>query len=402
MNLTKIKAYDNFKKLPPIVRKTYMMVGLIFLGAVVLISSLFSSAFKTPSDEVVTVNKGNASISISQQDSRDSVDGTRVDDQYKKTLLNDQKEETTTAIKKGGSYVPNASLVEWKESQADSLEKDIDKNLVKEVKGSHGVESATKQIAYRSLNKEQLVHYYEQKATALTSLRSEWDEPNKSHSKSYELVKATSDTDFTLTDAGISANASEEDKPFVGMVPGEGFDVAFNFATNTDVTKNMVADILNGPFKGGTVTSSVVLNNGFASYVSKYITYKGRFFKGTAVLIDSQSEYGSTGFSDDTDWHRLYRYGNLFLAGIFGPLPEMVLRDGQSSISVNGVVVSEKTEYENKDYIIAAAGGVGQQLAAVSRKNFDRQETVYVKKHHFARLVFIEPAEVPWMKNNNS
>ena len=394
----RVKILDNYKALPKGSQKVYKMMGLVAVVALIAIINLAGvgvgdtepeASSSAPQTEAVT------EFNISAQRSEESTDLSKLDVNFQQELKENEKQNKEEAKSTGKSYAPPAELVKWSDNP-ENIENIIDKE-VSPSDADLAPKNISNKIEYRKLSKEQMVSLYQEKKVALAELNTYWGETAQTNSKAYERESDTAvSSRFEPIDA-LKNGADQKSADFVGMLPGDEIMVALRMATNTDVTSHVTLDLLDGPFKGGVATATVTQKNGYAVYQTKYISYKKRYFPAQAILVDVQSKYGSTGFSDDTDWHTLFRYGNLFVSGL-SELPQMVLQDGSTEIVENGVVISQNKEYETSDYVIAAVGGVAEKLGEVAKENFNTPPTVKVEKNHLGKLIFIEPTEVTWLK----
>jgi hypothetical protein len=392
----KVKVIDNYKALPKGAKKVYKMMGLVAVVAIIAIINLVGVGVgDVEPEQLAPKTEAVTKFNISTQRSEVSTDLSNLDVNFQQELKDNEKKNKEKAKLSGKSYAPPADLVKWSGNE-DNIENIIDK----EVEASNDDIEASKnsnKIEYRKLSKEQMVNFYQEKKETLTQLNEYWGQASETNSKVYERESDSQTASRSERTDALRDETDQENIDFVGMLPGDEIMVALRIATNTDVTSHVTLDLLDGPFKGGIATATVSQKNGYAVYQTKYISYKKKYFSAEAILVDVQSKYGSTGFSDDTDWHTLFRYGNLFASGL-SELPQMVLQDGSTEIVDNGVIISQTKEYETKDYVIAAVGGVAEKFAEVAKENFNTPPTVKVEKNHLGKLIFIEPTEVTWLK----
>lgn len=138
------------------------------------------------------------------------------------------------------------------------------------------------------------------------------------------------------------------------------------------------------------------------TYVNDTITYKsdlisfGEHQEPLEAFIVTPDENLTTGYASDVDYHTFERWAAIFLHGIAKGGAEYVRNVG-GTVAVDGSTVVQNTEFDVRQLLVSAAGGVADSATTEVEKYINRPPTVRVFAQDLVGIVVVQKFNPPWM-----
>ena len=158
---------------------------------------------------------------------------------------------------------------------------------------------------------------------------------------------------------------------------------------NTDEGEELTAEIRGGEWDKSVLIGKIVKTQSNINFIFTTLAPQDKIrpvLKINAMGL-KQSD-GSRGMAEDIDRHILERYGSLFAASVASGYGQAYQNIGTTTSS-STTTTQTKTEPSSKEILANAVGEVGENIASVVKKNFDRPTTYSTPNNTGFALFFL-------------
>jgi type IV secretory pathway VirB10-like protein len=170
-----------------------------------------------------------------------------------------------------------------------------------------------------------------------------------------------------------------------------------NTSLNSDEPGPIMASIINGPYKGGTLIGTIT-NQGTAVMLTFNTLTLDSFPQSiavNAVAIDQNT--ARTALSTYTDNHYMLRYGSLFAASFLQGYGQAFSQSGSTTATNGLTTVSSTPDLSPQGKFFVALGNVGNSFSAQVNTLFNTPPTVYVASGTAVGILFLGDVQLPGM-----
>lgn len=181
---------------------------------------------------------------------------------------------------------------------------------------------------------------------------------------------------------------------------GETFRAILKNEVNTDNGNEVIAQLVQGPYKGATIIGTVSKTNDNIQFNFKRLLRKGK--EEVAIsAIARQIGTNSAGMADSINRHYLKRYSALILSSGLSGVGEAYEQTAGVNAKVEGqTVVAETSEPSSKRILGNAIGELGDEISGEIKKH-QATPTTYITKSGKVFNVFFTQSVVEQPKKNN-
>lgn len=197
--------------------------------------------------------------------------------------------------------------------------------------------------------------------------------------------------------ADKAAAVAAEPKPTV--YAGETFRAILKNEVNTDNGNEVIATLLQGPYKGATLIGSVNKTNNNIQFNFTRLLQKGKLdipVTATARQIGTNS----SGMADTINKHYIKRYSALVISSALSGVGEAYEQTAGSSATIEGATVVATSSEPSSDRIVGnAVGELGDELSDEIKRQ-QNTPTTYITKTGKVFNIFFSESVVEQPKNN--
>lgn len=355
---------------PP--KKWMMWMGGVVATMLVVLG--LSVAFMGPEDEQSGVAKVG---SVKPPSKKSTVGGTPKTEAYNKKVKQQDALLAKEATKQGKSVVPTVL--------GDKVRPNVKKVEADKPKPVPATKQPPKKKSYsytkRSKPKE---------SEAVKKYKAALAKDIKWAMKSTTQYEAHKTVVFYEPEKSASANTSDnqnsgnpgdpaKEPPALPFKSGDILYSANVIALNSDVPSPVVVEIASGAYKDTKFFGNFKRHEKHMLLrFDRLITPTGDEYSVDAIAMDMDT--GSAAVRSSVDSHYLERWGGLIAASFLEGFGEAVANSGQSFRETDTSETISYPEYDFSDQAWIAAGNVGNRLADIMAKNFDRPPTVYADR----------------------
>lgn len=141
-----------------------------------------------------------------------------------------------------------------------------------------------------------------------------------------------------------------------------------------------------------TFTPSVEYDNYVFSANS--FNFKGNNELLNAIVVTPDANL-TTGYRSDVNYHEVYKFGMIFLSGVFSGAADYVKQLG-GNVSVKGDTVIQSNEFDTRNALIASAGGVATAAQGEVANAINKPPTVWVNAGDIVGIMVVEDYNPTW------
>ncbi len=157
---------------------------------------------------------------------------------------------------------------------------------------------------------------------------------------------------------------------------GEVLYAVNEIAVNSDVPGPVVAQVLQGPLKGGKFLGSFKRHDEQLLLEFEQFSFNNETISIEAYAVDPSTS--GVAVRSDVDNHYLSRWGGLIASSFLEGFADAVKYSGMETYVQDGAIVQSYPEYNLNNQMWIAAGNVGEKLAVPMLQNFYRPPTVFL------------------------
>ena len=157
---------------------------------------------------------------------------------------------------------------------------------------------------------------------------------------------------------------------------GEVLYAVNEIAVNSDVPGPIVAQVIQGPLKGGKFLGSFKRHDEQLLLEFEQFSFNNETIQIEAYAVDPST--AGVAVRSDVDNHYLSRWGGLIGASFLEGFADAVKYSGMETYVQDGAIVQSYPEYSFNNQMWIAAGNVGEKLAVPMLQNFYRPPTVFL------------------------
>jgi hypothetical protein len=188
--------------------------------------------------------------------------------------------------------------------------------------------------------------------------------------------------------AAESGSEDSESKEKLQVAPGDIVYARNELLLNSDSGGPAQATIVSGSYQGSKVLGGFEKKGDYLRVeFNRLVTSEGEEYSIEAYAIDP--DVPSSAVRTDIDRHMLQRWGGLMAASFLAGFGEAVSESGSSVSVSDGSTTKAYPEMDMTQQLWTAGGKVGEELANIFRKKFERPATVTLRPGQNLGILFI-------------